>query len=87
MRPFALTRHLLDLYEEQIPGRVLDGTIPALTRYILGDEIADWLEVPNLRERSSRLLHQWTMRLVAGVHHRVESSTSAVRAGFTSASR
>ncbi|MFE9251693.1 oxygenase MpaB family protein [Streptomyces sp. NPDC007088] len=41
-----LTRQLLDLYEEVVPGTLLDPVVPALVRYLVGDTCADWLEVP-----------------------------------------
>ncbi|MGA5064009.1 oxygenase MpaB family protein [Streptomyces exfoliatus] len=42
-----LTRQLIDLYEEVVPGTLLDPVVPALVRYLVGDTCADWLEVPS----------------------------------------
>ena len=42
----ALTRSLIDLYEEVVPGTLLDPVVPALIRYLIGDTAADWLAVP-----------------------------------------
>ncbi|MEU5216649.1 oxygenase MpaB family protein [Streptomyces sp. NPDC020807] len=42
-----LTRQLIDLYEEVVPGTLLDPIVPALIRYLVGDTGADWLEVPS----------------------------------------
>jgi hypothetical protein len=42
----ALTRQLVDLYEEAVPGTLLDPIVPALIRYLMGDTCADWLAVP-----------------------------------------
>ncbi|MEV6249763.1 oxygenase MpaB family protein [Streptomyces sp. NPDC051742] len=42
-----LTRQLIDLYEEVVPGTLLDPMVPALVRYLVGDTCADWLEVPS----------------------------------------
>jgi hypothetical protein len=41
-----LTRQLMDLYEDVVPGTLLDPVVPALIRYLIGDTAADWLEVP-----------------------------------------
>ncbi len=41
-----LTRQLIDLYEEVVPGTLLDPVVPALIRYLIGDTSADWLQVP-----------------------------------------
>jgi hypothetical protein len=41
-----LTRQLIDLYEEVVPGTVLDPIVSALIRHLVGDTCADWLEVP-----------------------------------------
>ncbi|MEV0844909.1 oxygenase MpaB family protein [Streptomyces sp. NPDC049954] len=41
-----LTRQLLDLYEEIVPGTLLDPVVAALVRHLVGDTCADWLEVP-----------------------------------------
>ncbi|MER6912792.1 oxygenase MpaB family protein [Streptomyces sp. NPDC000594] len=41
-----LTRQLMDLYEEVVPGTVFDPVVPAMIRYLVGDTAADWLDVP-----------------------------------------
>ncbi|MGW5677411.1 oxygenase MpaB family protein [Streptomyces sp. NPDC003860] len=41
-----LTRQLIDLYEEVVPGTVFDPVVPAMIRYLVGDTVADWLDVP-----------------------------------------
>ncbi|MFJ6658824.1 oxygenase MpaB family protein [Streptomyces sp. NPDC091377] len=41
-----LTRQLIDLYEEVVPGTFFDPLVSALIRYLVGDICADWLEVP-----------------------------------------
>ncbi|MET8224456.1 oxygenase MpaB family protein [Streptomyces sp. NPDC005301] len=41
-----LTRQLLDLYEEVVPGTLFDPVVGALIRYLVGDTCADWLQVP-----------------------------------------
>lgn len=44
-----MTRALLDMHADLIPGSLFDGIIPALVRRLVGDQIADWLEVPHSR--------------------------------------
>ncbi|MFF3226060.1 oxygenase MpaB family protein [Nocardia suismassiliense] len=41
-----LTRQLIDLYEDVVPGTLFDPVVSALIRYLIGDTCADWLEVP-----------------------------------------
>ncbi|MCG7203493.1 oxygenase MpaB family protein [Streptomyces arenae] len=41
-----LTRQLIDLYEEVVPGTFFDPVVSALIRHLVGDTCADWLEVP-----------------------------------------
>ncbi len=45
----ALTRGLLDLYEQLVPGRLFDGVVPAMVRQVVNGDVADWLEVPRSR--------------------------------------
>jgi hypothetical protein len=42
----ALTRQLIDMYEQVVPGTLLDPVVPALIRFLMGDTAADWLRVP-----------------------------------------
>ncbi|WP_342046385.1 oxygenase MpaB family protein [Bacillus sp. OTU530] len=42
-----MTRALLEFHAGLIPGQVFDNIIPALIRETVGDEIADWMEVPH----------------------------------------
>ncbi|WP_330460198.1 DUF2236 domain-containing protein [Streptomyces sp. NBC_00820] len=44
-----LTRQLIDLYEEVVPGTLFDPIVSALIRYLVGDTCADWLQVPRTR--------------------------------------
>ncbi|WP_030718294.1 oxygenase MpaB family protein [Streptomyces sp. NRRL S-237] len=41
-----LTRQLIDLYEEIVPGTFFDPVVSALVRHLVGDTCADWLQVP-----------------------------------------
>ena len=51
-----LTRSLINMHSDLIPGTMLDGIVPALIRHLAGDEIADWMEVP--RTRWERMMGQ-----------------------------
>ncbi|MBB5858191.1 oxygenase MpaB family protein [Amycolatopsis umgeniensis] len=42
----SLTAQLIELYEEVVPGTLLDPLVAALVRYLIGDTCADWLQVP-----------------------------------------
>jgi hypothetical protein len=42
----SLTKSLLDSYAEQIPVKLPDGYLNAYMRYVLGDEVADMLDLP-----------------------------------------
>jgi hypothetical protein len=44
-----LTRQLIDLYQGVVPGHALNPIVPALIRYLVGDTVSDWLEVPRSR--------------------------------------
>ena len=44
-----MTKALLDMHAELIPGELFDGVIPAMVRHLVGDQIADWLEIPRSR--------------------------------------
>ncbi|MFI7616109.1 oxygenase MpaB family protein [Nonomuraea terrae] len=41
-----LTGQLIDMYEQVVPGTLLDPVVPALIRFLIGDTAADWLRVP-----------------------------------------
>ena len=41
-----LTRSLLQMYDHLMPGEMFDGAIPAVVRYVVGEEVADWMEIP-----------------------------------------
>jgi hypothetical protein len=45
----AMTQALLDFHADLIPGEMFDGLVPALVRELVGDQIADWMEVPHSR--------------------------------------
>jgi hypothetical protein len=42
-----LTKALLEMHAAAVPGTLFDGVVPALLRFLAGDQVADWLEVPH----------------------------------------
>ena len=44
-----LTKQLIDMYQEVVPGTLMDPVVPALIRFLMGDTAAGWLEVPKSR--------------------------------------
>jgi len=44
-----MTRALLEMQADLTPGEAFDGIMPALIRYLVGDQIADWMEIPRSR--------------------------------------
>jgi uncharacterized protein (DUF2236 family) len=58
-----MTRALLEMHADLIPGELFDGIVPALIRHLVGDQIADWMEVPESRWESllehKRLVGSW----------------------------
>ena len=44
-----LTRRLIDLFEEVVPGTFFDPLVSALIRYLIGGTCADWLQAPRIR--------------------------------------
>ncbi|MCG8592287.1 MAG: DUF2236 domain-containing protein [Proteobacteria bacterium] len=58
----ALTRALLDMLQDHIPGRILDHSPASLMRYLLPRPVADQLEIPR-RPFSDWLVRCWA-RLV-----------------------
>lgn len=54
-----LTRQLIDLYEEVVPGTFFDPVVSALIRHLVGDTCADWLQVPRTAwDNVTRILPQ-----------------------------
>ncbi|WP_327111321.1 DUF2236 domain-containing protein [Streptomyces sp. NBC_01341] len=66
-----LTRQLIDLYEEVVPGTFFDPIVSSLIRYLVGDTCANWLEVP----RTSWDTVVKAMPHVLGVLESVEDSS------------
>jgi hypothetical protein len=44
-----LTRHLVGLYENLVPGKMFDGIVAAMVRRVVDERVADWMEVPRSR--------------------------------------
>ncbi|MFJ6793019.1 oxygenase MpaB family protein [Streptomyces sp. NPDC091268] len=42
----TLNAQLMRMYEDVVPGTLFDPMVPATVRHLVGDTIADWLEVP-----------------------------------------
>lgn len=58
-----MTKALLDLHRQMLPGELFDGIFPGLVRFWAGDQVADWMEVPRtpweeVVERVSRVIGQ-----------------------------
>lgn len=41
-----LNAQLMRMYEDVVPGTFFDPMVPATVRYLVGDTIGDWLEIP-----------------------------------------
>lgn len=41
-----LNAQLMRLYEDVVPGTLLDPMVPATIRYLVGDTVSGWLEIP-----------------------------------------
>lgn len=70
-----MTRALIEMHAELIPGEMFDGIVPALIRHLVGDQIADWMEVPESRWESL-LEHK---KLVGGWFDAVQRNVQIVR--------
>lgn len=46
-----MTRALIKMFDELIPGHIADGHMHEFMRHLVGDEIADWMEIPRLEEK------------------------------------
>ncbi|MEU7788822.1 oxygenase MpaB family protein [Amycolatopsis sp. NPDC049159] len=74
-----LTRNLLRLYEDMIPGKAFDGVAAAVVRQVVTPEVADWLEVPRSRGWS-RVVGAGTrlMRLLERSEDRSRTATAVL---------
>jgi hypothetical protein len=65
-----LTRQLIELYEEVVPGTLFDPVVSALIRFLVGDTVADWLQAP----RSNWDAIVRTAPALLGIVERIEDS-------------
>jgi hypothetical protein len=65
-----MTKALLEMHADLIPGTLFDGIVPALVRHLVGDQIADWMEVPHSRWHDLLRHHQKFGSLLDSVQRR-----------------
>lgn len=70
-----MTRALLQMHADLIPGEMFDGIIPAMIRELVGDQMADWMEIPPSRWEAV-LEHK---RLIGGWFDVVQRNLQIVR--------
>lgn len=70
-----MTRALLEMHADLIPGQLFDGIVPALIRHLVGDQVADWLEVPHSRWYQVVSLH----KAIGGLLDSVQRHSDVVR--------
>jgi hypothetical protein len=46
-----MTHALIKMFDELIPGHIADGHLHEFIRHLVGDEVADWMEIPRLEEK------------------------------------
>lgn len=73
----ALTRDLLDLYQNMVPGKAFDGVVAAMVRQVVDPRVANWMRVP--RARGWRRVVRTGARLLRALE-RSEDSGPAARA-------
>lgn len=73
----ALTRNLIQLYEDMVPGKAFDGVVSAMIRQTIDPQVADWMEVPNSRtwNRAVRA-GTWLMRALERAEDRSTVATT-----------
>jgi hypothetical protein len=64
----AMTRALLAMFELVIPGHAAEGILYELIRYLVGDEVAEWMEVPRQKKNSFLEIID-DMKIVQAVEH------------------
>ncbi len=42
----SMTQALLEMHADLVPGEAFDGLVPAVMRFLAGDQLADWLAIP-----------------------------------------
>jgi len=73
----ALTRDLIQLYEDMVPSKAFDGVVSAMVRQTVDRQVADWMEVPNSRtwNRAVRA-GAWLMRVLERAEDRSAVATT-----------
>lgn len=69
-----VTRDLVNFLEQIVPGTLMDGIIPSKIRFLIGDEIADMLDVP--RADWTRVLIPM-IQAIHGVEHAISDDSRA----------
>jgi hypothetical protein len=73
----ALTRNLIQLYEDMVPGKAFDGVVSAMVRQTVDPRVADWMEVPNSRTWTRAVrAGTWLMRVLERAEDRSTVATS-----------
>jgi hypothetical protein len=65
-----LTRQLIELYEEVVPGTFFDPIVSAMIRHLIGDTCADWLDVPRSNWDAVAKVAPSLLRVVESVEER-----------------
>lgn len=73
-----MTKALLEMHADLIPGTIFDGIMPALVRHLVGEEMADWLEVPRSRWEFLVKRQQLIGRLMDGAQRKSETIRNLV---------
>jgi hypothetical protein len=73
----ALTRNLIQLYEDMVPGKAFDGVVSAMVRQTVDPRVADWMEVPDSRTWTRAVrAGTWLMRVLERAEDRSTVATS-----------
>jgi hypothetical protein len=64
----AMTKALLDMFERVIPGHYAEGNLHELIRYLVGDEVADWMDIPR-QNNNSMLERVSNLKMFKAVEH------------------
>jgi hypothetical protein len=72
-----LTRNLIKLYEDMVPGKAFDGVVAAMVRQTVDRQVADWMEVPNSRTWTRAVrAGTWLMRTLERAEDRSKVATT-----------
>ena len=67
----ALTKAIVEMMQDLLPGEVMDGVVPAKIRLFMGDEVSDMLGVEKVSPHAiTQHLHH-VVRLVHGLEHKI----------------